>query len=182
MKANECRIILTIKDGEVEGYTHVEVVKDIICECTDADGIMEDFFLEDKYAHDELHVFLIEDEEERVHPEITDGYLSYETGLHAGRQIVIGYRDYIMPDDAKDYFLEECSWYGQLDCMPALDICASGEEGIEVETGFYTHDKDGEVVELERPRDFLSVDGWKERLIETLRYMEEDNVIFLDEE
>lgn len=82
MEKNTCKILLTIEDGEVKGRTHVEVIDTVNCNCFDVSGVIEDFDLDQSNKGNVIHVFLVEDENERVHSEImSDGTVSNYIGL-----------------------------------------------------------------------------------------------------
>ena len=94
MEKNTCKILLTIEDGEVEGRTHVEVIGTVNCNCFDVSGVIEDFDLEQSNKGNVIHVFLVEDENERVHPEImSDGTVSNCIGLDKESNIIVDEED-----------------------------------------------------------------------------------------
>lgn len=94
MGKNTCKILLTIEDGEVEGRTHVEVIDTVNCDCFDVSGVIEDFDLDQSNKGNVIHVFLVEDENERVHPEImSDGTVSNYIGLDKESNIIVDEED-----------------------------------------------------------------------------------------
>lgn len=94
MEKNTCKILLTIEDGEVEGRTHVEVIDTVNCDCFDVSGVIEDFDLDQSNKGNVIHVFLVEDENERVHPEImSDGTVSNHLGLDKESNIIVDEED-----------------------------------------------------------------------------------------
>lgn len=127
--------------------------------------------------------------------EITDSeYASVETGLHAATGVIVdkyvvdewGSKDfkYVLPNDIRDY-LEEVVFPNGIDWCPALDICSPGEEGEgeDIESMFFTHGKDGEIIELDTVDDFIwYVDDWKERVMEALKTSEPNDAIFVEED
>lgn len=192
MKANECKILLAVVDGEVSGYKHVSIVEERICECDDVNGIVEDFFID--AVDEERHAFLVEFEQERVHPAIDyDEYSHYLTtsdsyGLHADERIIIETDvmnpTYVLPCDAEDY-LKEVIFPQGLDWCPALDICYPGEdgEGKDIESMYFTHDKDGAIIELDTVDEFIwYIDDWKERVMEALKTSEPNDALFVEED
>lgn len=94
MEKNTCKILLTIEDGEVEGRTHVEVIDTVNCDCFDVSGVIEDFDLDQSNRGNVIHVFLVEDENERVHPEImSDCTVSNYIGLDKESNIIVDEED-----------------------------------------------------------------------------------------
>lgn len=94
MEKNTCKILLTIEDGEVEGRTHVEVIDTVNCDCFDVSGVIEDFDLDQSSKGNVIHVFLVEDENERIHPEImSDGTVSNYIVLDKESNIIVDEED-----------------------------------------------------------------------------------------
>ena len=111
-----------------------------------------------------------------------------KTGLHEETGIIVERIDserfqYVLPHDSMAY-LDEVIFKDGLDWSPALDICCRGEEGegTNITSEFFTHGKDGEIIELDDTSDFrYFVEDWKERLMDSVRTNFEE-VIILEED
>jgi hypothetical protein len=110
-----------------------------------------------------------------------------KTGLHVETGIIVERLDserfqYVLPHDSMSY-LDEVVFKDGLDWAPALDICCRGEEGegTDIESEFFTHGKDGEIIELDDTSDFrYFVEDWKERLMDSVRTNFEEVIILED--
>lgn len=110
-----------------------------------------------------------------------------KTGLHEETGIIVNRFDserfqYVLPNDSMAY-LDEVVFKDGLDWSPALDICCRGEEGEgnDITSEFFTHGKNGEIIELDDTSDFrYFVEDWKERLMDSVRTNFEEVIILED--
>lgn len=110
-----------------------------------------------------------------------------KTGLHEDTGIIVERIDserfqYVLPNDSMAY-LDEVVFKDGLDWSPALDICCRGEEGEgnDITSEYFTHGKDGEIIELDDTSDFrYFVEDWKERLMDSVRTNFEEVIILED--
>lgn len=115
-----------------------------------------------------------------------------KTGLHVETGIIVERIDsekfqYVYPNDIASY-LWEVILPNKLERCPLLDICRKGDEGVDVESEFFTHGKDDEIIEFNTLHDFLLYTlprpgiNNRERITKTMKDDKQNVVIFLDEE
>lgn len=81
------------------------------------------------------------------------------TGLHEATGLIVesigdDKFQYVYPNDIASY-LWEVILPNKLERCPLLDICRKGDEGVDVESEFFTHGKDDEIIEFNTLHDFL---------------------------
>lgn len=114
------------------------------------------------------------------------------TGLHEATGLIVesigdDKFQYVYPNDIASY-LWEVILPNKLERCPLLDICRKGDEGVDVESEFFTHGKDGEIIEFNTLHDFLLYTlprpgiNNRERITKAMKDDKQNVVIFLDEE
>lgn len=195
------KFLFTKELDNVKGYTKCETVA---IENEIGDFASEEMFLKIKEflteeTDEKRHVFNNDNPTcgERVFVEVlysddlddithSETY-NVKTGLHEETGIIVARIDYerfqyVLPNDSMEY-LDEVVFKDGLDWVPALDICYRCEEGEgnDIESDYFTHGTDGEIIELDDVDDFMYfVEDWEERLMDSVQTNTEEVIILED--